>query len=281
MPKTTAQNRATMANLNSDFAGSPHRERRAGPAPTALQPQAKPNATLTEVMLRAMIGPPGGPRPEDPAPARPPEKPITLDYPHISTQPEYAAEADKLNRFAGQLDAARTKLATLYEQIKTKPVATETAEIDRIAKAESLLAGDEAQEDLHAEIRKTNKLIEALTSAIDAQSNVIRRVTWGLAQAAGRRYAEEHKERVRKLMAAVIELHAANQAETDLHHDLLRLGYPGALAAMRLNTVEDPMDKNGNIAHYWFKEAERYVMTDAQVAAGVRKSRLAAALGRD
>ena len=82
-------------------------------------------------------------------------------------------------------------------------------------------------------------------------------------------------------MAAVVELHAANQAEIDLHHDLARLGYPGALMAMRLHTVEDPMDRNGNIAYYWFKEAQKYSKTDTELAAGVRKSRLAAALGRD
>jgi hypothetical protein len=50
---------------------------------------------------------------------------------------------------------------------------------------------------------------------------------------------------------------------------------------MRLHTAEDPFDTNGNVAYYWHKEAKRYVMTPEQVAAGVRKARLASALGRD
>lgn len=279
IPKTIAQNRATLANLDNDVARSPLGNRRTESAPSAPQQAAAPNAALTAVLSRAFSGPKWGRGPIDPAPVEPPAKPITLDYPPISTQPEYAAEAEKLNRFAGQLEAATAKLAALQEQIKPKQILPAEADGDRIAKAESLLAGNDDQQDLHAEIRKTNKLIDALRLAIDAQHGVLQRVISELTRAAGPKVAEEHQKRVKRMMDALVELHAANQAEIDFHHDLTRLGYSGAVPAMRLHTVEDPFDTNGNIAYYWLKEAKRYVMTPEQVANGVRKSRLAKLMG--
>jgi hypothetical protein len=235
-------------------------------------------ASLTEVMTRWFDNADRILPAPDAPPPRPPAKPISLDYPHISTQPEYAVEAEKYNRFTAQHDAAVEKLNALRAQLSLKAEAAERSEENLISKAESLLAGEE-EKSLEDEMRATAKLIEALRDAIKAQHGVVRRVTSSLTQAAGRRYAQEHKERVKRMIAAVAELHAANQAELDLHHDLIRLGYNGgSLPGMVLPTVEDHTDIHGNITHYWFKEATQYVKSPEEIAAGVRKTRLAAAL---
>lgn len=234
------------------------------------------NASLTEVMTRRFVGTILAP--VDQPPAEPPFKPIELDYPHIFSQPEYAAEAAKLNHFAAQRDKAIEKLEALRLQFGAALQPEAKTEDGVIAKAESLLAGD-LPRDIQTEMIETNRIIDALREAIEAQHMVLRRVANTLSRAAGRRYAEEHKERVKRLMAAVVALHAANQDEIDLQSDLIRLGYDGSsLPAMRLHTVENPFDTNGNIAHYWYSEATKYVKTDAELAAGVRKARLAAAV---
>lgn len=233
-------------------------------------------ATLTDVMSRAFVG--TRQYPDAPAPPLPPMRELTLDYPHISTQPQYAAEVDKLNRFAMEREEASKKLEGLRVQLSLSREANERTEENVISKAEALLAG-EVEQNLQGEIEATAKLIDVLGGAITAQHAVVRRVTEDLSRAAGRRYSQEHKQLVTRLMAAVVDLHAANQAEINLHVDLARLGYTGsALPAMRLNTVEDPGDTNGNIAHYWYSAAKEYAKTEAEIAAGVRKSRLAEAL---
>lgn len=80
-------------------------------------------------------------------------------------------------------------------------------------------------------------------------------------------------------MAAVVELHEANKAEIFLRDDLNRLGYSGdTLPTMALLSVEDPSAVCENLTYYWYEEAKNYVKTDAELAAGVRKAKLAAAL---
>jgi uncharacterized protein YukE len=245
---------------------------------------AKNAVTLTDVYLRAALGPRGGLRADDPAPPREPEKKIELDYPNISAQPEYAVEADKLNRFAREGEEAQAKLASLYKRLSQAGTAVNLTdmEVDAITRAESMLAGEVAasvQTTLHQEIQATNKLADALRNAIEAQHGVLRRVNHELSRAAGRRYAEEHKKLVKRLMAAADELHAANRAEQNFRNDLVRLGYDGtSLPPMNLRSVEDPSDTNGNLTYYWYQEAQKYSKSPEELAAGVRKARLAAAL---
>jgi len=236
-----------------------------------------PNLTFSEVYTRAALGPNGGLQPHDP-PSRSPAKPIGLDYPHVAAQPEYAAEAEKLNRFAKQHADAEAKLLDLQDQVRQAAAKRGQNEKDAIAEAESLLAGA-APVDLHLEIEATTKLINALRKAIEQQHFVVRRVNQALSRAAGRRHAEEHKARVKRLMAAVDELHAANQAEQAVRDDLVRLGYIGdTLPSMNLHSVEDPRDPNGGIIPYWYREAKRYSQSATEIAADLRKARLAASL---
>jgi len=236
-----------------------------------------PNLTFSEVYTRTALGPNGGLQPHD-APLRIPAKPIGLDYPHVSAQPEYAAETEKLNRFAKQHADAEAKLVDLQDQVRQAAAKRGQNEKDTIAEAESLLAGA-APVDLHLEIEATTKLIDALRKAIEQQHLVVRRVNQALSRAAGRRHAEEHKARVKRLMAAVDELHAANQAEQAVRDDLVRLGYIGdTLPSMNLHSVEDPRDPSGGITPYWYREARRYSQSAAEIAADLRKARLAASL---
>lgn len=237
-----------------------------------------PNLSFSEVYTRAALGPNGGLQPHDPPPARAPQRPIELDYPHVSAQPEYAAEAEKLNRFVMQLGEAEAKLAQLQKQVHDAAEKRSQVEKDAIAEAESLLAGVAPVDPQH-EIQATVKIIDALRKAIEQQHMVARRVNQALSRAAGRRHAEEHKKRVKRLMAAVDELHAANQAEQALSDDLVRLGYIGeTLPSMSLHSVEDPRDPSGGITPYWYREAKHYSQSAAEIAADLRKTRLAASL---
>jgi hypothetical protein len=236
-----------------------------------------PNASLTAVMNRAMFGPPKGLKPVDAPPPMPPAPPIELDYPRIAEQPEYKVEADKLNRFAKQKAEAEAKLVTLQDQLEQASKPAARTEEDAISKAESLLAGEAHGVNLQAEIQATNKLIQALGAAVLAQHGVVHRVSEQLSRAAGRRYEEEHKKRVKRLMAAVDELHAANRAEQMLREDLVRLGYSGtALPAMSHRGVEDPNAVCENITYYWYREAMNYSKSDEEMASEVRRARVKA-----
>lgn len=238
-----------------------------------------PHISLHEALNRSMLGPNGGLKPADAPPPAPPMPPIELDYPPIAKQPAYQAEADKLNRFVKQQADAERKLADLHKQLEQSKTVERTDE-DAISKVEALLAGEERGTDLHAEIQATNSLIEALRNAQRAQHAVIRGVIVQLAQAAGRRYEDEHKKRVKRVMAAMDELYSANRAEESLRDDLVRLGYTAtALPAMNFRGVEDPRDRNGNAAFYWYREAERYSQSAEEIASEVRKARLKSALG--
>jgi chromosome segregation ATPase len=238
-----------------------------------------PYASTTDVLVRSMTGPKGGLREVDAPPPRPPAPPIELDYPHIATRPEYKAEEDKLNHFAKQKDEAEAKLADLYKQIEAKAKSVEPTTGDVISRAEALLAGEEPGLNLHAEYQATNKRISVLRAAVEAQHIVLRSVTDQLSRAAGRRYQDEHKQRIKRIIAAVDELNAANRSEQALRNDLHRLGYTGeTLPAMHLQTVEDPNAVCENVTYYWYKEAKRYSQSATEIAADLRKSRLAAAL---
>ena len=237
-----------------------------------------PTMSLIDVYTRAALGPNGGLQPYDPPPPRPPARPIELDYPHVSAQPEFAAATEKLNRFVQQFTDAEAKLANLHPQIAEAREKRSRTEEDAISEVELLLSGA-VPLDLQHEIQATAKIVEALRKAIDQQHVVVRRVNQELSRAAGRRHAEEHKKRVKRLMAAVDELYAADQAEQALRYDLVRLGYAcETLPAMNLQSVEDPLDRNGGITPYWYREAKSYSKSAAEMAADLRKSRLAASL---
>lgn len=238
-----------------------------------------PYASVTDVLLRSALGPNRGHQFADTRPPVPPAPAIELDYPRIATLPEYKAAVDKLTHFSKQKDEAEARLADLYKQIEVKAKSVEPTTEDVISKAEALLAGEEPGLNLHAEYQATNKRISVLRAAFEAQHSVLRSVTDQLSRAAGRRYQDEHKQRIKRIMAAVDELNAANRSEQALRHDLHRLGYTGeTLPAMHLQSVEDPNDVCGNVTYYWYREAKRYSQSATEIAADLRKSRLAAAL---
>jgi len=236
-----------------------------------------PTATLTDVYNRSVLGPKNGLKPADAPPPSRPTPPIELDYPHVATQAEYAVEADKLNRFARECAEAEARLKDLHYQLAQASKPASRTEEDAISKAESLLTGEEHGVNLQAEIQATSKLIDALRNAQTAQHTKIRQVNQNLSRAAGRRYEEEHKKRVMRIMAALDELYAADQSEWALRNDLVRLGYDeGALPAMNFRGVEDPHDACGNLTFYWRREAVNYTKSAEQIASEVRKKRLAA-----
>jgi hypothetical protein len=204
-------------------------------------------------------------------------KPIGTDYPHISTQPEYKVEADKLAHFHAQREEAVQHRDHLTAEYKSTWGVVNTTEEDAIAKAESLLAG-EAAKNFEIEIAAASRLIQALDAAIIAQIALVKRVNQDLSHAAARHHSKAHKEAVKRLAAAAIEIHAANEAEKAVRYDLVRLGYAYAgLPTMNMQ-VEDPTDASGNVTYYWHREARQYTKTVEELAAGARKGRLAALL---
>lgn len=238
-----------------------------------------PKTTLTQALLRAYLGPDRVHQAPDPAPSHSPAPPIEIDYPRIDTQPEYRAAVDKLNHFSQQQAEAEAKLAGLHKQLAQACAKPYPTEADAIARADAMLAGEPHDVNLQAEIHAANKLIDALRQAIEAQHGVLRWVTEKFSRAAGRRYEGEHKKRVKRIMAAVDEMNAANRAELALRNDLHRLGYTGeTLSAMNLRSVEDPNEVCGNVTYYWYRQAASYSQSAEEIATDVRKRRLAAAL---
>lgn len=242
-----------------------------------IKSPAKNTTTITEMMTKALLG--TRKYPDEPALVHAPEPEIALDYPRIASQPEYAAELEKLNRFAAQRDQAVKTYDALAIEIDEGNEVERAGDGDALAKVERLLAGG-PERNARVEMASAAKLINALNDAIHAQALVLRQVDQKLSRAAGRRFTEEHKERVRRVMAAVVELHEANQAEIQLRTDLGRLGYNSeTVPPMILHSVQDPYATGENVAWYWYEEAKKYVQTDAQLAAGARKAKLAAAVG--
>lgn len=210
-----------------------------------------------------------------PARIRVPPKPLSIDYPPLNAQPEYAVEFQKFTRFTAERQQATKSLEALQVQASQRSIDNEQKETNALSKAESLLAGD-LPYNLQNEIDKASKLIAALDAAIDVQRGVLSRIEESLSRVAGRRYADDHKEAVRRIMVAATELHAANEAEKTLRSDLQSLGYGGAtVPPMNLFSVDNPFDTTGNITYYWYRDAARYVQTDAQLAAAVREARVA------
>ena len=185
-------------------------------------------------------------------------------YPHINAQPAYREAADKLAHFQGQLEIERANLVELQsEHVKSFSLKDIVGrpKADVVKEAEALIA-ETATRPLVERIHDKSRLIKALEVAVSAQRSIVAQAVGELSHAAGEHHREQHKATVRRLAAAVQELHDANKAEWDFRSSLERLGYEGSLLPMQMLGVGDPNDlHHGGIAAYWTRDARRYFMS--------------------
>ncbi|MGF6757276.1 hypothetical protein [Paraburkholderia sp. GAS42] len=209
-----------------------------------------------------------------------------LDYPHINALPEYRAETDKLGRFHAELAKCETRNVELHAAwMAEQESKSQQTDAERIAAAERLLDGKPVL-DLPDQIKQNMTLADSLRRAISSQSLVVRDLAYDLSRKAAERFEAEHKNRVKRVADALIELHTATQSEIGLHDFIDSLGYSQKLPAMRFAPPGcglDPQDQTGGYAPAWYRDAIEYVMTDEErqakadnAAADGRRRKLAA-----
>ncbi|HDR9274899.1 TPA: hypothetical protein QDB24_002980 [Burkholderia vietnamiensis] len=190
-----------------------------------------------------------------------------LDYPRLDSLPEYRVEFDKLARFRVELGKCETRNIELHaawaSEQESKSTQTDAA---RIAEAEQLLDGRPVAPVVE-QIKQNMALTDSLKRAIDSQVIVLRDLTYALSRKAAERFDAEHKQRVKRVVDALLELHAANESEQNLRDSIERLGYDAKLPFMGFVPPDgeiNPHDPNSGFVSAWFRDAAEYVMTDAE-----------------
>lgn len=210
-----------------------------------------------------------------------------LDYPRLDSIPEYRTEADKLARFhaeLGKCEARNIELLAAWAAEQTTNAAQ--SDLERIAAAERMLDGKPAP-DLAEQIKQNMALTESLKRAIAAQMIVVREARAESSRKAASRFSAEHRKRVKRVVNALLELHAANESERSLRTSIEQLGYDARLPFMAFVPPDldsmDPHDRTGGFIRGWYREASEYAMTaeerEAKVeqeASATRRRKLAA-----
>lgn len=198
-----------------------------------------------------------------------------LDYPALAAVQEYRIEADKMARFNSELRKTEKLDIELngawHAQLERKPHQTDA---ERIEQAESLLSGKPVL-DLVEQIKRNMALADSLRRALKAQEIVLRNITQALSRKAAERFATEHNTRTRRVVAALVELAAANNSEIALREGIEALGYGVALPCMRFeppNCAMNLTDRDGGYTPGWYQEACEYVTTPDERAAREHKA---------
>lgn len=211
----------------------------------------------------------------------------TLDYPQIGEVSEYRAEIDKLARFHAELGKCEARNIELHAAwAADQESKSQQTDAERIAVAERLLEGKPVL-DLVDQIKQNAALSDSLRRAISSQDLVVRDLRRALSRKAADRFDAEHKQRVKRVINALLELHAANEAEESLRVSIEQLGYDARLPYMAFvlpDLIEiNPHDPNGGFASAWYREANEYTMTDEErqaktdhEASAARRRKLAA-----
>lgn len=176
----------------------------------------------------------------------------------LAQQPAYIEASAKLSMFRDELD----KAANEGQRIRDAWQATGTERPDAVAEAEHLLSGDGKEQDWHSLVRKNEVLQSSLRRAIEAQSDVVREVANCLSSEAAQSLKSEHKKRTARIVAAVIELSAANRDEEELRDLLAMNGYRVSLPFMSFapdGSTVDTGSQYGGYATGWHRDAVVYV----------------------
>lgn len=188
-----------------------------------------------------------------------------LEYPALSTIPEYRVEFDKLTRFQAELRKAEDDLVQMKaDWFRSQQIEAQQPGIVLIERAEMLLEG-RVPLTLQEGTRKAEDLIAGLRRAIGAQEVVVRQIAFQLSRKAAQRFAEEHKARTKRVLAAFEELRAANMAEISLRASIDALGYSQQLPCMRFEyPAEGPLEPKPNPGGYvyaWHTDITDYLLT--------------------
>ncbi|MDM0129337.1 hypothetical protein [Variovorax arabinosiphilus] len=188
-----------------------------------------------------------------------------LAYPALSTIPAYTVELEKLSRFQTELNKAEESLVQMRaDWFRAQEIEAHQPGVVLIEHAEMLLDG-RVPSSLNEKTRAAEMLISGLRRAIGAQQVVVDRVAFELSQKAAQRFSEEHKARTKRIKDAIVELHAANQAEISLRHSIDALGYSQQLPCTRFEYPDagsfDPFDITGGYVPAWHADIADYLMT--------------------
>ena len=176
----------------------------------------------------------------------------------LAQQPAYIEASAKLSMFRDELDKAVNE----GQRIRDAWQATGTERPDAVAEAEHLLSGDGKEHDWHSLARKNEVLQSSLRRAIEAQSDVVRETANRLSSEAAQSLKSEHKKRTARIVAAVIELAAANRDEEELRDLLAMNGYRVSLPFMSFAPNSDSIDPHSPHSGYatgWNRDAVAYV----------------------
>ncbi|WP_321808068.1 hypothetical protein [Burkholderia sp. BCC1993] len=203
-----------------------------------------------------------------------------LDYPRLDSLPEYRTEIDKLARFHAELRKCEARNIELHAAwAADQESKSQQTDAERIAVAERLLEGKPVL-DLVDQIKQNAALSDSLRRAIASQDLVVRDLKRALSRKAAERFDAEHKQRVKRVINALLELHAANEAEESLRGSIEQLGYDARLPCMGFvlpDLIEiNPHDPNGGFTPAWYRDAAEYAMTNDEREASVERETTAA-----
>lgn len=203
----------------------------------------------------------------------------TLNYPHISTNPAYKAEAEKLAAYNAQYNECQEKLNTLQAERykKSEQSGTENKALT-LEEIEIQLNGGTLRNQIE-QIEDTEKQLRLLAQAVEAQRTIVNNLVQELSRKAGDAVREQHKAIVKRMIEAVQALQNASHEEYQLRSSLDELGYTKrTVEPMPYLGAYDPADPN-TPAYYWMKDAAPYIQTVAQKEATARKNRIAELTG--
>ena len=175
----------------------------------------------------------------------------------LAAMAEFKAASDKLAHYQSQLAQALEERRRLSIEQRAPQAATPPQ-----ALADALLSGAGSVPATSEQAARNAQLIDALESAIRAQTNEIREVTARCNREAARLLKGEHAKRVQAIMQALEALREANKAERELHGQLDALGYSDALPELAFNPPRmgylDPRDTSGGYPPEWWQQAAEY-----------------------
>ena len=198
----------------------------------------------------------------------------TLNYPHISTNPAYKAEADKLAAFNVQYNECQTELNNLQAiRATTLTTSMEPYKEPSIADIELQLNGGKVTTN-EEQCMATSRRLGLLAKALEAQRLVVETLLRELSYKAGEALKEQHKDIVKRMIEAVQAVHDANVEEYQLRDSLDALGYTRrTVQPMPYLGAYAPND-GGSPAYYWLQDAAPYIQTVAQKESIARKNKL-------
>ncbi len=191
--------------------------------------------------------------------------------------PQYAAAVRRLD----ELRADRRKLQAEIDEILAQPQAARLSAMERVTDAaKRLISGAAAPASVRMDVERRSQIIgekyaqaHVLDEAIRMQGEAVEEALRPLATKACEAARGEHRACVARIVAAVLELDRANEAEHGLREELVRLGYRGhsLLEPMTFRAPGPLSDWQSPAAAYLLEAVERKFITIADLPANLRR----------